>query len=245
MAFCAIQFFGESIQKASGMHVIVPETPGPFPALYLLHGLSDDHTIWHRRTSIERYAADRGLIVVMPDGHRSWYCNDPRPGGLAYEDHIVKDVVGFVDRTFPTVNARGGRAIAGLSMGGYGALMLAMRHADMFAAACAHSAAVGLFRRPPEDRPDVAAAIEALPRRRYDCFALAKRLARSPRRLAIRMDCGTEDFLIERNREFHAHLDALGVEHTYAEYPGEHTWAYWDTHVQETLDFAAAHVSAG
>ena len=132
MALCSVQLFGESIQKASGMNVILPDAQGPFGVLYLLHGLSDDHTIWCRRTSIERYAAELPLIVVMPDGHRSFYCNDPRPGGCAYEDHIVTDVVGFVDRTFPTIADRAGRAIGGLSMGGYGAMMLALRHPDLF-----------------------------------------------------------------------------------------------------------------
>lgn len=105
MALCSVQFPGGSIQKASGMNVILPEGDGPFPVLYLLHGLSDDYTIWSRRTSIERYVAELPLVVVMPDGHRSFYCNDPRPGGCAYEDHVVMDVVGFVDRTFRTIAA--------------------------------------------------------------------------------------------------------------------------------------------
>ena len=112
MALCQVKFFGASLGKACGMNVILPEKhAGPFGVLYLLHGLSDDHTIWCRRTSIERYVAELPLIVVMPDGHRSFYCNDPRPGGCAYEDHIVRDVVEFVDRTFPTRARRDGRAI--------------------------------------------------------------------------------------------------------------------------------------
>ena len=146
MAFCEMHFFGASIGKQSSMCVIVPEGEGPFPVLYLLHGLSDDHTIWHRRTSIERYVDGRRLIVVMPDGHRSFYCNDERPGGLAYEDHITQDVVGFVDRTFKTIPHRGARAIAGLSMGGYGAIVLSLRHPNLFSAASSHSAPRGSCR---------------------------------------------------------------------------------------------------
>ena len=142
MALCEVRFRGQSIEKQTGMNVILPDGEGPFPVLYLLHGLSDDYTIWHRRTSIERYVEAQPLIVVMPDGHRSFYCNDPRPGGLAYEDHIVTDVVDVVERTFPVIADRGARAIAGLSMGGYGAIMLGLRHPDVFSVACSHSGAM-------------------------------------------------------------------------------------------------------
>jgi S-formylglutathione hydrolase FrmB len=238
------------------MYVVVPPGKGPFPVLYLLHGLSDDHTIWHRRTSIEWYVEGRNLIVVMPDGGRSFYCNDPRPAGLAYEDHMAKDVVEFVDETFPTIATRRGRAIAGLSMGGYGAVMLALRHPDVFCAACSHSGAVGFCHSRHEiDGIDPA---DILPRDRYDCHRLAagilgaashdrkgagilasrdRKGAGKTTMPALRIDCGTEDFLLEENRAFHAHLTKLGFEHVYEEYPGEHTWEYWDEHIRQSLDF--------
>ncbi|MFW6066652.1 MAG: alpha/beta hydrolase, partial [Planctomycetota bacterium] len=225
MSLCRVHFYGESIDKKTAMNVLLPDGDGPFPVLYLLHGLSDDYTTWLRRTGIERYVEDLPLAVVMPDGHRSWYCNDPRPEGLAYEDHIVRDVVGFVERTFPVTPARDARAIAGLSMGGFGAMMLAMRHPEMFSVACSHSGAVGFVSEsvePPEDRPDKLALAEVLPVEQYDCFQLAERLAKSSDSLALRLDCGTEDFLIEHNRLFHAHLQRLGVEHEYEEHPGDH-----------------------
>ena len=237
MAFCDIHFWGPSIQKQSSMYVLVPDGKGPFPVLYLLHGLSDDHTTWLRRTSIERYVSGLPLMVVMPDGHRSFYINDPRAGGMAYEDHIVKDVVGFVDRAFPTIRARRGRAIAGMSMGGFGAMMLAMRHPDMFCIACSHSGALGRFHEPSKDRPEVRALAAALPGDRYDCHALARKLKAARKRLAIRIDCGTEDFLIAHNRAFHALLEKLGIPHIYEEFPGVHDWAYWDAHIRETLKF--------
>jgi len=240
MALLSVSFSGESLPKACGMNVVIPEgIDGPFPVLYLLHGLTDDYTMWQRRTSVERYADAAGLMIVMPDGHRSFYCNDPRPWGYAYEDHIVKDVVGFVDKTFPTIADRSGRAIGGLSMGGYGSMMLALRHADIFSAVSSHSSAF-YFAHQALDRvvgiDDFAAA---LPAGEYDVFSLAERLKASGDALAIRIDCGTEDGLIESNREFHTHLDALGIAHEYVEHPGEHNWAYWDEHVQETIAFVA------
>ena len=245
MAFCDVRFRGVSIEKQTGMYVILPDGEGPFPVLYLLHGLSDDYTIWHRRTSIERYVEAQGLIVVMPDGHRSFYCNDPRPGGLAYEDHIVTDVVGFVERTFPAIPDRGARAIAGLSMGGYGAIMLALRHPDVFSVACSHSGAMRFAHEPIEQRPEVQALADALdPPEKYDCFRLAEQLKERGPLPAIRFDCGTEDDLLEWNREFHAHLDAVGIDHRYREYRGAHTWDYWDRHILHTLAFIRAHLPA-
>jgi putative tributyrin esterase len=242
MAFCGVEFFGESIEKMSGMNVLLPAGEGPWPVLYLLHGLSDNHTAWCRRTSIERYVADLPLIVVMPDGHRSFYCNDPRPDGCAYEDHIVKDVVGFVDRMFPTIPHRGSRAVAGLSMGGYGAVMLALRHPDDFCVACSHSGAVGFIHERHTGRDDVDAMIRNLSQGEYDCFALAERLAAEAPRIALRLDCGRDDFLLRSNRQFHAHLSALGVPHEYEEHDGDHNWEYWDAHITATLEFVMRHV---
>jgi S-formylglutathione hydrolase FrmB len=242
MAFCTMHFRAASIEKWCAMNILVPDGGGPHPVLYLLHGLSDDYTIWQRRTSIERHVEGLELMVVMPEAQRSWYANDPRPGGLAYEDHIVQDVVGLIDRTFRTVRDRAGRAIAGLSMGGYGAIMLAMRHPDVFSVACSHSGALAALREVPNGRDDTRDAAAHLPRDRYDAFLLAEKHARCDLPLAIRLDCGRGDFLIDQNRAFHAHLDKLGIEHDYRENDGTHDWAYWDRHVPQTLRFVAQHL---
>ena len=243
MALLDVHFDGESIGKQSSMLVLMPPGKGPFPVLYLLHGLSDDHTIWLRRTGIERYVAGLNLIVVMPDGHRSFYVNDPRPGGLAYEDHLVKDVVGFCDRVFPTRPRRDSRAVAGLSMGGFGAVMLALKNPGLFGAAVSHSGALGFAHGREEIRAEMRPLAKALPAS-YDCFRLAGRVNQGPPRTrpAIRFDCGTDDFLLPVNRRFHHRLDRIGYPHEYAEFPGGHSWAYWDEHTRETLSFVMAHV---
>ena len=105
MAFATINYHSQSLQKASSFNIVFPgddaAVPRPWAVFYLLHGLSDDHTIWMRRTSIERYVAGLPLVVVMPDGGRGWYTNHAGPPHYKYEDDLVKDVVGFVDRNFP------------------------------------------------------------------------------------------------------------------------------------------------
>jgi len=240
MACATLHFHSHALAKACSMNVLVPEgsvgTP-PFPVCYLLHGLSDDHTSWARRTSIERHVAGLPLIVVMPDGGRGFYCD--AVDGPAYERYLLEDVIGFVDHTFHTMPERQGRVIGGLSMGGYGAIKLALKYPQLFCSAVSHSAALDVQRR--LERPEVAAEMRRIfgpapgggPN---DPYALAATIDRTllP---ALRLDCGLEDGLLEENRAFHRHLEQLGIPHEYAECPGAHTWEYWDCHIQEALAF--------
>lgn len=239
MAFCELRYFSNSLGKAQAANVILPEignNAGPYPVYYLLHGLSDDHTIWERRTSIERYVQNLPLIVVMPDTGRGWYTDAVE--GLAYESALIKDLVGLVDRSFHTKADRNGRCIGGLSMGGYGAVKLALKHPDMFCSANSHSGALAWGHK--ADVVNTAEWKRILGPNPVggpnDCFALAKLLDK-PHFPALRIDCGTEDFLLEDNRSFHKYLDELGLPHEYMEFPGTHEWGYWDKHVQEALAF--------
>lgn len=243
MALCEMHFRSSSLEKQTAAMMIIPEgKPGPWPVLYLLHGMSDDHTMWTRRTSIERYVEGTPLMVVMPDGGRAWYTDAVDLPKSRYESLITQDLIGFVDNTFPTVNSRTGRAIAGLSMGGYGAMKIALHRPDLFCAAVSHSGAVHFGTQDFSDDPEnwhreFFPMFGAKPLGgSNDVHALAANINRAllP---ALRVDCGTEDFLIEQNRAFHTHLETIGVPHEYAEYPGGHDWAYWDTHIQDTLAF--------
>lgn len=243
MAILRVGFFGTAIQKQTSMTVILPQDAqkaGPYPVLYLLHGLSDDDTIWARRTSIERYVAAMPLIVVMPDGGRGFYTDAKR--GPAYESHIMKDVLGFADRFFPTMAERRGRVIGGLSMGGYGSMKLALKHPDCFCSVAAHSSAFDIARllKRPERTEEFSLIFGDDPAvGDNDVLQLAEGIDRKMLP-AIRFDCGAEDGLIEDNRAFHRHLSRLGIRHEYAEFPGAHDWGYWDVHIQEALKFHAA-----
>ncbi len=230
MAFATIHYQSRSLQKASAFNIIFPEDanlPRPWATFYLLHGLSDDHTIWHRRTSIERYVAGMPLVVVMPDGGRGWYSNAQE--GYAYEDDLIKDVVGLVERTFPVKAERSGRAIGGLSMGGYGALKLALKYPEMFCSANSHSGAAGF--PPPERRPT---GSRDQPRVRADLRQDPRERSRRPvRRSSQRWTTGgsrrsgstaaPKTFCSARTEAFHAHLDKLKVDHEYQEFPGTTT----------------------
>jgi len=255
VALAELRYAGKALRKMTGAMVILPERDnfkGPFPVFYLLHGLSDDYTMWTRMTRIEQYAADYPLIVVMPDGGRGFYTDAIE--GDAYASAITDDLIGLVDRTFNTDPRREARVIGGLSMGGYGAVRLALSRPDIFCSAVSHSGGVGAgsirfdSARPKEGFDYLADQHFAGELRRIfgehtaggpnDLFVLAEQADRAllP---ALRLDCGTEDPLLRENRAFHRRLEDLGIAHEYAEYPGAHQWEYWDLHVQEALAFHA------
>lgn len=214
MPLCEIRFFSKTIVKHIGMNVILPEKGrGPWPVFYLLHGLSDDHTIWQRLTSIDRYAMEWPFIIVMPDGLRSFYTDSPMG---PFAKYIGEEIPAFIEQNFHAIKSRGGRCIGGLSMGGYGALRVGPTYPERFASVNSHSGAVlhgsktwtikthAEFHRVFGSRP---AGSD------HDLLALARKAKRSGKLPEIRIDCGTEDFLIEDNRAMHTRLEALRVEH--------------------------------
>jgi S-formylglutathione hydrolase FrmB len=243
MSFCQVEWFSQVLRKQVGMFVLLPDQgQPPFPTFYLLHGLSDDHTIWHRRTRIEWYVRDLPLIVAMADGYRGFYTNNTE--GPAYADYLAIEMQAFMERSFPAATGRANRCVGGLSMGGYGALRLALGFPDRYVSATSHSGALLAGSRPIQsDRFDVGEISRIFgpdpTGSDHDLLTLAERAKKAGNLPRIRIDCGTDDFLIDDNRECHRRLDRLGIPHEYEEFPGAHTWDYWDLHVQEALRFHA------
>ncbi len=211
------------------------------PVLYLLHGMSDDHTIWLRRTSIERYAASLGLAVVMPAAARSYYTD--MHFGLKYWTFISEELPALVESFFPISDKREDTFAAGLSMGGYGAFKLALSRPDKFAAAASLSGALDpheLSKTTPDRNLEHLTifgdkSIHGTPNDLYHVSRqLAKSGAEKPRLFQC---CGTEDFLYQDNLKFKAHLESLSFDLTYEEGPGTHEWGYWDTHIQKVLSW--------
>lgn len=242
MSLHEIHYFSQELRKSVGTNVIHPDpgVPGPYHCMILLHGLSDDYTMWQRRTSIERYVSGKPLIVVMPDGGRGFYVDAQQ--GFRYLSAIAYELPKLLNHFY---KIDGKWCTAGLSMGGYGALRVALERPDLFRSAVSHSGAVVVGRYYPNDNPheDVNDWNEeflpifgsVVPGGKNDLVALAQKAFPLP---AIRFDCGTEDFLIESNRAFHQELTEIGVPHEYQEFPGDHNWEYWDLHIQEAIEFS-------
>ncbi len=241
MAFIHARFFSRVLEKQVGLYALIPDAGrGPFPVFYLLHGLSDDYTIWHRRTRIEWYVRDLPLIVAMPDGFRGFYTDNAE--GPAYGRYMLEDAVGFAERVLPAIGNRSGRCIGGLSMGGYGALRLALSRPDMFVSATSHSGAIFPWDRdfPERLQIEMRRIFGAKPRgSEHDILALARKLKRRGKNPfpKLRLDCGTGDGLIAQNRALHAEFDRIGIPHEYEEFPGGHEWDYWDARIREAIAF--------
>ncbi|MBW8782788.1 MAG: esterase family protein [Verrucomicrobia bacterium] len=257
MAWSTVHWKSDVIGKQTTMQVLLPETgTPPYATFYLLHGLSDDSTTWLRRTRIESHVRDLPLIVVMPDGYRGFYTDNDQ--GPAYARHIGEELPAFVERTFRARAERGARAIGGLSMGGFGALRVGLGYADRFCSINSHSGAVGwgnitggqsyweeAQRRgwPVEFTAELQRVFGSAPLGTdHDILTLARRAEKARQLPALLLDCGTDDFLLEDNRVFHASLTAAKIPHVYREFPGAHTWDYWDEHIGDALRFHAANL---
>ncbi len=234
MALARLQYFSKALQKQTAVNLILPEAnpAEPFVPWLLLHGMSDDETMWARRTSLERYVEGLNVMVAMPDGGRGFYVDAPN-GGYAFFTALADELPAMLEKYF---HLREEWAVGGLSMGGYGAVRFGLGRPGRFRSVHAHSAALGFGHDTRyAERPDMARILgpdgKSLENDLYELASLADV------RPTIRIDCGTEDFLIEDNRLFHAHLEGLGFAHEYEEFPGAHDWAYWDRHVQDQLAF--------
>ncbi|WP_433366141.1 alpha/beta hydrolase [Actinoplanes sp. CA-142083] len=242
MALIRVDFAAETLELDTSMTVVLPqEGDDPPPVLYLLHGLTDDDTAWTRFTSIERYATARGLAVVMPQVHRSFYANEAY--GMRFWDFLTEELPQTVERFFRVSTRREDTFVAGLSMGGYGALKWALREPRRFAAAASFSGALDLAYIQEFDlRPHIRTLVSRVfPDRKVaggdeDLFHLVKKAdkAELPRLL---LRCGTEDHLVKQNERFVAACKTAGVEIDAAFGPGEHEWGYWDEQIQAGLEF--------
>jgi putative tributyrin esterase len=243
MIHTEVRFSSAALGMRVTMNVLLPEqfTP-PFATLYLLHGLSDDHSIWGRLSRVEAYAWNLPLAIVMPQGFRGFYTKNV--AGPDYIRYMMQDVIGTAERLFPLRRDREGRCIGGLSMGGYGALRLALAHPDQFVSAHSHSGAllVGTIGVGPGSvlgQEEYERVFGKKPAgTEHDLTFLAQRAVQTKQPLPkISLDCGTADFLIEQNRGFHAALKQLNIPHHYDEHGGDHNWDYWDAHIPAAMAF--------
>jgi len=221
-----------------------------YTVLYLLHGLGGDYKDWTTRTNLAEYSRTLPLIIVMPDGENSWYTNAANAPEERFEDYILTDLQADVAAKYRTINSRHGRTIAGLSMGGYGALKMALRRPGAFAVAASFSGAFSAT------RPELAKMIpseearlrriygddDSVSRRQNDLYSLAAAVKPGSAPY-LYIDCGIADGLVAANREVVAALHKSGVAYEYHEVAGAHTWAYWDRQIRDFLPILMKKIS--
>lgn len=243
LALLQMQFLSEAIGKQTSVSVLLPDDiQPPYKTLYLFHGWSDDHTAWMRHSAIEQYAKREQIAVIMPDVGLSYY-TDMVYGGRYYT-YISKELPARMEREFSLSTKREDRYVAGLSMGGFGALKWALNEPNLFAAAASFSGALiveelvkiheqtGNHARKP--------LMQAIFGKDLNVEAtggnLIKRIETQTKALPpLYQYCGTEDFVYDLNRLFRDQARSLHTNIHYQEGPGEHTWDYWDARIDEWL----------
>lgn len=239
-----IAVYSSKMNKEVKSVVIKPENyvkNKKYPVVYLLHGYSDNYAKWVNRVpSIKELATKYEILIVCPDGgYSSWYFDSPVDPGFQYESFITQDLRMFIDENYSTINDRKGRAITGLSMGGHGAMYLAIRHRDLYAQAGSMSGAVDVLgtSKKYDLEKRLGKAYEEDPDlwRSHSVAYLVGNLKN--KELNIIIDCGVADFLYEMNAALHHKLITLNIDHDYTERPGKHNWEYWTNAIEYQLLF--------
>lgn len=262
MAFFQVNFFSPTLGFNTDVNVFIP-TPNTdevlnnknsdyffdgakFQVMYLLHGAYGDFTDWMRLTSIEKYATQHKLAVVTPSASNSFY--QDMFYGSSYLTYLTEELPEFIEKMFPVSKKRENTFVAGLSMGGYGAVKLALTKPEKFAACASLSGAIDICSiaegiktgdlSGPFKWFDIFEKPEEIEGSDADLFALIAKLQKADVEIPkIFQTVGTEDFIYPSNVTAKARLEELGVDFTYEEHPGIHDWDYWDTHIQRVLDW--------
>ncbi|HMP66145.1 MAG TPA: alpha/beta hydrolase family protein [Pyrinomonadaceae bacterium] len=224
------------------------ESGRQYPVVYLLHGLTGRFTNWPELARLAEYLKEMEMIVVSVEGGNGWYTDSFTKENDRYESYIIRELIPEVDRKFRTISEREHRAIAGLSMGGYGAIKFGLKYPEMFVLAGSFSGAFGAATLDERTGGSaIARSLEAIfgpqdseTRKANDLFDIVRRS--SPETIKtwpfIYVDCGTEDFLFQNNRDFVSLLVEKRVPHEYRQLPGAHNWQYWDKQIEEFLRVA-------
>ncbi|MTW84353.1 esterase family protein [Virgibacillus dakarensis] len=249
MSLLKCDFFSEVLDLSTSMTVIMPQEPlstvketrdKKYPVLYLLHGYSDDHTIWTRRTSVERYVQNLGLAVVMPQVDHSYYTD--MKYGKKYWTFLSEEVPHVARSLFHLSDKREDNFVAGLSMGGYGAFKWALRQPEKFAAAASLSGALNVANRVKQmpDRRDGFNLIfgeEEIQGTENDLFWLIEQGNLAAYKPLLYQSCGTEDFLYDDNVQFKEMVNNTDFDLITEFETGDHEWSYWDRKIQDVLNW--------
>ena len=237
-----VNTYSASMKKTIKAVVITPDdyaNAKALPVVYLLHGYSGNYSDWVIKAKGFEKAVDLyQVIIVCPDGNNSWYWDSPVDSNFKYDTYVSKELVNWIDGKYKTIKDRRGRGITGLSMGGHGALYLALKHQDVFGAAGSMSGGVDI--RPFPNNWDMALRLGKYSEHpdnweKYTVMNMLHLL--QPNSLAILVDCGTEDFFYKVNENLHEQLLYRNIPHDYISRPGAHNWNYWTNAIQYQLLF--------
>jgi putative tributyrin esterase len=236
-------------------NVILPadydaSTTTRYPVLYLLHGLTGHFSDWASRSNVADYAQQYRLIVVTPEGNDGWYTNSATITTDKYESYILDELLPDVQQRYRTIEARYGRAIAGLSMGGYGAIKFGLKSPQTFALAASMSGAFAITRMAEKDLGPLGPVLlklfgppESATRKANDIFDIVENLpaARIAALPFFYFDCGTEDPLptvFSSNRDLAKLMFEKKIPHEFRQLPGDHSWVYWNRQVRHVIEIA-------
>lgn len=234
-----LSVFSSRMNKTIKNVVIRPEGKIPQSTLYLLHGYSGNYSDWVNRVADLKKLVDQyGYLVVCPDGgFDSWYW-DTADSNYQYESYIIEELIPFVEKNFAVKADREHRAITGLSMGGHGALSLAIRHQAVFAYAGSTSGGVDIRPFPANWSLEKHLGSYAEHPAVWDNHTVLEMTNRiKPNALKLFIDCGTSDFFYAVNCKLHEKLTYMNVPHTFLTMPGKHDWAYWSTSIAYQMAF--------
>ena len=238
MARINIKFESKVLGKETGINVVVPEKSyeGKYKCLFLLHGLGDDENSWLERSGIEKYAEKYGIIVVTPNAEQSFYSNMKK--GYDYYDYIAKELPQFIQSTFNVSEKREDNFVAGLSMGGYGALKVGLRECGRFAAVGSLSPCGDMAKLEGFDFfLEKVFGDEIVVPEEDDILCLARKAEDDPLRPKIYLGIGLEDFLYENDKSVRALFENSKFDFTYKESHGQHNWDFWDEYIQYVLEW--------
>jgi putative tributyrin esterase len=220
-----------------------------YPVLYLLHGWHGNDTNWTMLTNLIQDAEPYPMIIVTPEGENSWYVNSATTPADRFEDYIATDLIAEVEHHYRAIASSHRRAIAGLSMGGYGALLLSLKHPDTFAVVGSLSGAfdgpIGIESVMPSLKVSTDAAYGAPgSHTRSDNDVFPRIDAAGVESLPyLFIACGSQDPLLPASRRVAASLSAKKVAYEYHEYPDAHTWAFWDASLPALLRVVAQRIA--
>ncbi|CAN5636640.1 alpha/beta hydrolase family protein [soil metagenome] len=221
-----------------------------YPVIYLLHGLTGHFDNWTDKSKLAEYAAKYDYMIVTPEGNNGWYSDSATIPNDRYETYITQELIPEIDKNFRTVADRNHRAVAGLSMGGYGSIKFGLKNAEMFALVGSFSGALGAASWTEKEigtkgfiaqsLVGVYGATDSRTRQENDIFKIVREMPvdKIKNLPFFYLDCGTEDFLINNNRDFVNLLLEKKVKHEFRQLPGGHDWKCWDAQVQEFLELS-------